>query len=412
MIQRVEIGVGGSDRLPEYLRWSGAVLGLFIVGEIGLTAVLFPERFAEPSFLTGIATAIPFLIGLWYGGNWLRRSELPPSRYPRIAGWCLAGTVVFVVMNGALIVARNESMPTAISWLRWAVAMGGGISALIGIIEGRTIEQAVTAERAVVRSENLERQRDLLDYLNSTLRHEVLNSATIIDGYTARLLEGESDLDAESHRCLEIIREEADDMSTIVDDVRVLLQMTADDHELEPVSLEDVLTDELRKVDNRWNVDADLSLRTPSEDVVVRADEMLPRAFGNLLSNAVEHNDATTPRVTVTVERCAATDTVRVEITDNGSGLPEDERDSLFERDPGRKATHGLGLYLVDELLTRYGGTVELTETGTAGSTFTVELPCVSRNPNPDSDARPNPDPDARPNSNLNRDESADVPSS
>ena len=49
------------------------------------------------------------------------------------------------------------------------------------------------------------------------------------------------------------------------------------------------------------------------------------------------------------------------------------EQETLFERNMG--ADHGLGLYLVRTLIERYGGTVELTETGPEGSTFTVELP-------------------------------------
>ena len=377
------ISVAASNRLPQCLRWSGVGIGLFVVGEIALFAALAPARLSDRSFLVGVVTAGPFLLGLSYSGYWLRRSELSPSRYARIAGWYVAGTTAFALLNVALIVAMDEPWTVAVSWLRWAVALGAGTGALIGIVEGRAIEQAVTAERAVVRSENLEQQRDLLDYLNSTLRHEVLNSATIIDGYASRLLERESELDAESERYLEIIREESDDMSDVVDDVRVLLRMTADDHELERVQLDDVLTDEVRKLNNRWDVETDLSIRTSSPgDVVVRADEMLSRVFGNLLSNAVEHNDEGTPRVRIDVERRSGSDTVRIEISDNGPGIPETELDSLFERNTGRESTHGLGLYLVDELVARYDGTVELVDTDTDGSTFAVELPCAAGEPN------------------------------
>jgi len=57
------------------------------------------------------------------------------------------------------------------------------------------------------------------------------------------------------------------------------------------------------------------------DHVYVRADDdLLARIFANLLSNAIEHNDAATPRVEVTVE--PGPETVRFEIADNGPGIP------------------------------------------------------------------------------------------
>lgn len=163
-------------------------------------------------------------------------------------------------------------------------------------------------------------------------------------------------------------------MSTVIDDVRILLQTTDGNSQLEPVNATRVLRGEVRKLENRWE-EIDVEVSIPAT-VFVRADDLLPRIFGNLLSNAVEHNDAGIPRVTVTVE--PGPDTVRFEIADNGPGIPDSEIDSLFDRVKSHGSTHGLGLYLVDQLVTRYDGTVELAETGPEGSRFAVELPAVS----------------------------------
>lgn len=105
----------------------------------------------------------------------------------------------------------------------------------------------------------------------------------------------------------------------------------------------------------------------------MRADGLLERVFSNLLLNAVKHNDRSAPRIRVSVETDDETATVHV--ADNGPGVPEGQRDTLFERDTDRGSSHGLGLYLVRTLVERYGGSVELTETGPEGSVFTVTLP-------------------------------------
>lgn len=102
------------------------------------------------------------------------------------------------------------------------------------------------------------------------------------------------------------------------------------------------------------------------------ADDLLPRVFSNLLSNAVEHNDGARPRVDVTVE--TTPDSVTVLVADDGPGVPRSKLPSLFER-TAEGTSHGLGLYLVRTLAGRYGGRVDLRETGPDGSVFAVELP-------------------------------------
>jgi signal transduction histidine kinase len=254
------------------------------------------------------------------------------------------------------------------------VALGAGTGLLVGCIEGRAVERALTAERTALQTEHLEEQRDYLDYLNGILRHEVLNTATIINGYASRVLEAESSLDDRSRRWLEIVIDESEAMSTVIDDVRVLLQTTEGSYRPERVDAARVLADEVRKLEHEWEpVDVETSI---PDHVYVRADDLLARIFANLLSNAIEHNDAATPRVEVTVE--PGPETVRFEIADNGPGIPESKVDSLFDRVESYGSTHGLGLYLVSQLVARYDGSIELTETGSDGSRFTVELPAAS----------------------------------
>ncbi|MFC7214457.1 ATP-binding protein [Saliphagus sp. GCM10025334] len=360
------------DKLPRLLRWFGALLLAVLAGEVLTHWVLGANVLVNGAFVMGAASTAIAAIGSIYGGYWLEGARVSTRRYPRVAWWWIGGFVTFTLLNvGFMAVMPTESWGIVVGWTRWAVAFGAGVGVLLGILEGRAIDQAIAAERATVRSEQLEEQRTMLDYLNSVLRHEVLNSANIIDGYATQILEAESELDPAHRQYATIIHQEANEMSTVIADVRVLLEAASGTHELYPVDLTRVLADEVTKLTNRYG---DVEVRTDVPDeLAVQADELLPRIFGNVLSNAVTHNDTNTPTVSVSAERMD--DTVRVQIEDNGPGIRPDAIDSLFEREKGRGTTHGLGLYLVDELVSTYGGTVEVTETGPDGSQFTIELP-------------------------------------
>ena len=381
-MQRPEnAGLLPEDRLPAYLIGFGAGLALVLLAEVAFGVAVGSSFVTNGTFLVGVITTIPFLVGISYAGYWLRSSALSPARYPRIGWWCLGGLGAFLFVNAALIAVDSiESWVAIFSWVRWAVAFGAGTGLLIGCIEGHAIERALTAERVVLRTEHVEQQRDYLDYLNGILRHEVLNAATIINGYASTVLETESDLGDRSRRCLEIVIDESEEMSTVIEDVRVLLRTAEGSYHPEPVNASRVLADEVQKLANRPDpVEIETSI---PDDVFVRADDLLARIFGNLLSNAVDHNDAATPHVSVTLD--PGPETVRVEIADNGHGIPDSEIDSLFDRVESSGQTHGLGLYLVAQLVARYDGTVELTDTGPDGSRFAVELPAASSEPTDD----------------------------
>ncbi len=118
-------------------------------------------------------------------------------------------------------------------------------------------------------------------------------------------------------------------------------------------------------------------------DVVVRVDKRrFGRVIANLLDNAERYAGGATA---VTVERVDAH--VRIAVEDRGNGVPEDERDIIFDRfsrgsEGGNRAADtgvGLGLALVDEHVRLHGGRVwvEDRRDGERGARFVVELPIV-----------------------------------
>jgi signal transduction histidine kinase len=107
-------------------------------------------------------------------------------------------------------------------------------------------------------------------------------------------------------------------------------------------------------------------------DLGVKADrEELFRVFANLAKNAF---DAGAKTVTV---RVAATSPLRIEVADDGPGMPPRAVENLFRPFAGsaRAGGTGLGLAIADEVMRAHGGSIVLKGTGAPGTVFCLTLP-------------------------------------
>lgn len=220
-------------------------------------------------------------------------------------------------------------------------------------------------------AEELADERGTLALLNQLVRHDVRNDANAIAGW-AGLLADSLEADAASKlRRIETTADRPVELTTTAADLARTLDRDADGT-LRPIDLTDVLGLELDKLretgaarSKRVEVDASA---VPDDPVWVTADEMLSAVFSNVLNNAVFHSPADPVEVTVTVER--GDDAVEVAVADNGPGIPDSAKESVFGRGEKGLASDGtgLGLYLVDRLAERYGGEVELSDNAPTGT--------------------------------------------
>ncbi|MFQ5958706.1 MAG: hybrid sensor histidine kinase/response regulator [Alphaproteobacteria bacterium] len=125
-----------------------------------------------------------------------------------------------------------------------------------------------------------------------------------------------------------------------------------------------------------------VELRVVATGVGVRSDStLLEGILRNLLANAVRYTDA--GRIVLGCRRRG--DSLGIEVWDSGEGIPEDERDAIFEEfhqlgNPERDRTRGLGLGLaiVDRMSRLLGHRVTVASTPGKGSVFAVEVPRVA----------------------------------
>ncbi|TWN14444.1 Alkaline phosphatase synthesis sensor protein PhoR [Bacillus licheniformis] len=115
-------------------------------------------------------------------------------------------------------------------------------------------------------------------------------------------------------------------------------------------------------------------------DLYVTVDEVcFSQVISNLLNNARQYSD---PESTAAVTASKLEDQVKITVADEGCGIPEEERDYIFERfyriDKSRSRQTGgtgLGLAIVKEIVELHGGQIAAKNRTPKGSEFIITLP-------------------------------------
>ncbi|WP_136689389.1 PAS domain-containing sensor histidine kinase [Halorhabdus amylolytica] len=233
----------------------------------------------------------------------------------------------------------------------------------------------------------LARRTDQLEALNRVVRHDIRNDMNVLHMWAQEL---DDHIEESGEQALEQILASAGHILELTDVAREFVESLGIDEgvDLKPVDLKAHLEKELAKQRETYP-HADFEIGGSLPDVTVRANEMISSVFRNLLVNAVEHNDSSSP--TVAVEATVREDTVAVVVADDGPGIAPPLRAEIFGR--GAKSVTGgtgIGLYLVETLVENYGGTIRVTGRNewedshgqllprgadTTGAVFVVELP-------------------------------------
>jgi signal transduction histidine kinase len=208
--------------------------------------------------------------------------------------------------------------------------------------------------------------------VNRILRHDIRNDMNIILGWAENL---NAEVGPEGEDALKRITDVAQHTHELTVTARDFIEVVTseDAPDVTTVPLRETVEKEVGHCRNVYDESVTFSVEDVPQ-VGVRADSFLSSVLGNILSNAVEHNDKDEPRVEVGFETDG--DVVRIRIADNGPGVPEDRRDDIFGRgERGLESpSSGLGLYLVDTVVRGYDGNVYVEDNQPEGSVFVVEL--------------------------------------
>lgn len=211
--------------------------------------------------------------------------------------------------------------------------------------------------------------------------HELRTPLAILRGETDVALERERRPEEYRHSLL-LIKEEAERLSRIVEDLFMLARRPVDARAVvkEQVDFSAMLSDCVRAA-QVLAYPKNLSLQMNAEPSITLAgdDDLLKRMVLNLLDNAVKY---TPEGGAISLEATAENGNVRMVVRDNGIGIPAEDQPYVFDRfyrvDKARSRSlggAGLGLSIVHWIVTVHGGEVSLHSGPGGGSMFVVELP-------------------------------------
>jgi signal transduction histidine kinase len=303
---------------------SGGSRGAVASGGLVVAGVGFLLTRSATAASTAGGTSAPFLVGklpfLVVGlGLSLFGVVLAVSRWGRthgwtVARWCLLGTAATGVAIGASLLGTElagTQTSTATRALGFDLLLTGAVGgALTGVQAWHAQERDLTERTA------------RLTLLNRILRHEALNGVNVVRGYAG--LVGEGSDDGQSPDAARVIERSADRIGDAVGEVTALSRPDR----TSPVAVQSVVDARVAAAVER-HPDAEFTVEGDATGVDVCATDRVADLFDHLLRNAVEHNPAGTPRVTVRVE--ATWRTVRVTVDDDGPGLPAPQRRILLD---------------------------------------------------------------------------------
>jgi PAS domain S-box-containing protein len=239
---------------------------------------------------------------------------------------------------------------------------------------------SVLAVRDATAGYVLERART--DFV-ATASHELRTPLTTVYGGARTLIARRDQLTPEqSERLLRMIEQESDHLVQIVDQLLVSAQLDRGSLHLDESTCDVPLLCAAVVDSARVRAPARITLElvTPQSMEPIRCDESLLRqVLVNLVENAIKYSlDGGRIDVQVSDEPTR----VRIDVRDEGPGIPPSEQERIFEKFyrldaamMGGVGGSGLGLYISREIVAQMGGTLNVRSLPGSGSTFTVALP-------------------------------------
>lgn len=260
---------------------------------------------------------------------------------------------------------------------------GGELDTRIRALVDPDLEPIITSFNGM--ASTLEDRIEKDAQFSSDVSHELRSPLMTLQASLEVLENNRDDLNERAQSALDLLAADLDRFRELVED---LLEMSRFDAGVMLLELQEVLFTEFVRQVVRANGShvpveraPDMAVDEEFGDVITALDKRrVARVLTNLLTNAEKYGDGA-----VAVRIDADADWVWIYVDDAGEGVPEEDRDRIFERFNRAGAAHrrgastgvGLGLALVAEHVRLHGGRVWVEDAPGSGARFAVELPRV-----------------------------------
>lgn len=214
--------------------------------------------------------------------------------------------------------------------------------------------------------------------LISTVSHELRTPMSSILGF-AELLTTRQLAEGKKKEYIGIIQSEAKRLTQLINDFLDIQRMESGRqvYNMRKVDIKAVAEETVRLY--RDSSGRDILLETSSTIPFVYGDEdKIKQVFSNLISNAVKYSSEGDIRISLSRDGMM----VKCSVSDRGIGIPDEEKDKIFERffrvhseDTREIGGTGLGLAICREIVTAHGGDIWFESEVGKGSTFSFTIP-------------------------------------
>ncbi|MCR5420922.1 MAG: HAMP domain-containing histidine kinase [Lachnospiraceae bacterium] len=215
----------------------------------------------------------------------------------------------------------------------------------------------------------------------SNISHDLKTPITSIRGYVEGIMDGVADTPEKRDKYLKTIYNKTNDLNYLINGLNIYsnLDINKDtSYNFHLINVREYFrdcADELEIDLGVEGIEFEYKNNVPEDTMVVADPEQLKLAVGNIVGNSVKYMDKAEGKVSLCVSDME--ESVKVELSDNGAGIADENLTNIFERffraDTARslsKPGNGIGLAIVKQIVEKHGGYVWATSKLGIGTTI------------------------------------------
>ena len=210
------------------------------------------------------------------------------------------------------------------------------------------------------------------EFLNSLLTHDIANKIARVNGYLYLINRGE--LDEEQTKLLKQTMATCDEGAKLVNKINYIREIEESlGYSEQEVNLNEILVQVVNiYIDDAAKEGIEIIIDEEKGNLNVLGGELLKELFSNLIENSIHHSNGSLLKIS----RNRTLEKISVVIEDNGTGIPENITEVIFERGiKGDQSTgSGLGLFLVKTIIDNLNANILVCKSSLGGAKFIVDF--------------------------------------
>lgn len=250
------------------------------------------------------------------------------------------------------------------------------------------LESVILLDRSYQEAVELKHENSLLAQINEeldtfvyTASHDLKSPIHNIRGLVNALSDtiAQKNIDrAKANKIMEMIKSSLQRLGLTIQDLTTIVktEQPAETSDVEKVSISETVERVKQDLDQQIKESKAVIKVDCEEDLLIKfSKKNFKSVLYNLVSNAIKYR-STERSPEVCIKTASSVDgKIKLTITDNGIGIPEDKLDkifTLFKRVHSHVEGNGIGLYLVKRMVDKVNGQIQVTSTPNKGSCFTI----------------------------------------